>query len=146
MESKPDTFLRQPPQKCQAFLAILDGHPGQPDLIDDQFFQLILLLLRQFSRSPPGRTVRAIVLRVTPVSYDGVNGPYSSLLAISFSASLAYVLSAGPSFSLTNNPAPLEGTETSERFDHAQLKDVWKETHNGLKTKRLEVWVTRSVL
>ena len=100
------------------------------NFIDDQFFELALLLLRQFSWSPSGRALCAIVIRIGSVGNDGIDGLHFSLLAIIFEASLSDVLSRGTSFSLSDNPAPLECAEASKRLDHVSLaKDDAK--HNS---------------
>ena len=122
MQSQPDAFLRQPPQKPQAFLARLDRYPRQANLIDDGLFQLGLLLLREFSWSPSSGAVFTLVLCILAVGYDGVDGPHATALAICFAAGLADLVSTGTSFSLSNNPTPLKFAELRKRLCHVLLR------------------------
>jgi len=114
VQSQQDAFLCQPPQKLQAFLAILDRRPRQANLIDDELLQLGLLLLGAFPWLPSGGAAFILVFWILSVSYDGNNGPHANTLAIFFAAGLADLASTGASFRLANNPTPPECGEMSK--------------------------------
>jgi hypothetical protein len=132
VQSKPDTFLRQSPQKLQTFFAIRDRHPSQANLIVDELFEPGLFLCRELSWSPSGRIVLTVIIWIPSVGYDGINGPDPSSPAVFFSASLADVASSGTSFRLSDNPTPLEDTQSSKRLNHFLLRRMVNETSKGL--------------
>ena len=121
MQSEADTLFRQPPQKLQPFFAILDRDSRQAHLVDDQFLQQGLFLLREFSESPSGFIVLPNVFFVRPMSDESIDGPHACTAAILFPNVLANVFPGLSSFSLPDDPTPPKGRKASRRLNHVYV-------------------------
>ena len=137
MQSEADTLFRQPSQKLQPFLAILDRDSRQAHFVDDQFLQRGLFLLREFSESPSGFTVLPNVFFVFPMSDELEHRLPSSLHSCHpLLNGLANVFPGLSSFSLRDDPTPPEGSKASKRLNHVYVD---QENNKVDKCKLLEV-------
>jgi hypothetical protein len=136
VQSEADALFRQPSQKLQPFLAILDRDSRQAHFVDDQFLQRGLFLHREFSGSPSGFTVLPIVFFVLPMSDESIDGPHACTAAILFPNVLANVFPGLSSFSLRDDPTPPEGSKASKRLNHVYVD---QENNKVDKCKQLEV-------